>query len=311
MPASYVHQCIGETAASSLNIGLLHAVRAGAEGPDPFFFSLFALPGQPAAPRIGSLLHTRRTADFLTALLRACSSSSLLRAFACGFVSHYATDTTFHPFVYAHSLTNDGAYSGTVHCTLEHQLETLHYRRQGHETGLPVQMGGYASLSSMEKDEIAAALTKALDSIFPEENFPLNRVRRSFDDAVLLCRLLRSEGGLKFRALGAILKPFGLDAPLHAHMMPVSPPDADIANDAHAPWRSIWKPDEERNESFSDLYAAAVSRAQTLMRSACAFMDGMLDEASLRAALGDLSYDSGLAWQQTSPAAQAPGIRKR
>lgn len=310
MPASYVHQCVASSCCDALSLfdrpPLRHAILAGSEGPDPLFFSVIALPGAPLVPKVGSILHTRKTDDFLLALADACKSSELTRAYCCGFFTHYAADTTFHPFIYAHSIGEDG-YSSTRHCTLEHQIETLHFRRQGHVNGLPVQMAGFAALIGDEKDEIARALTQAIKQVFPGDALPFRLVRRSFDDAVNLCRILRSERGVKFRALGALLHPFRLDAPLHAHMMPAQPPQADIMNDAHRPWASIWTPEIARTDSFDDLYAAAVQRANTLVCAANDYMLGSGSYASLRALHGGLSYDSGLPWQTTCAPAKAPG----
>lgn len=312
MPASYVHQSVARTAAQALfpQPPELSALLAGAEGPDPLFFSFVGAPGTPFAPKLGSLMHTQKTDDFLLALCDASRGSALTRAYCCGFFTHYATDTTFHPFVYAHALDERGAYSGTAHCTLEHQLETLHYRRQGHASGLPEQMAGFAALDGSQKNEIARALAQAIAKVFPASALSAARVRRSFDDAVALCRALRSEGGTKYRVLGAALSPFKLDAPLHAHMMPVEPPRADIANDAHAPWASIWAPDQPHTEGFAELYDMAAARAQALCQSALGYMQGRVSYASLRALHGALSYDSGLPWQTTCAAGQAPGVRR-
>ncbi len=312
MPASYVHQSVAADACGAIFAGDAEraALLAGSEGPDPLFFSLMPAKGGPPSPKVGSILHTQRTDDFMLALADACRGSALLRAYCCGFFTHYATDTTFHPFVYAHSLTPDGRYSGNIHCTLEHQLETLHYRRQGHASGLPVQMAGFAALSPAQKDEIAAALAGAIRKTFPESALADIRVRRSFEDAVKLCGLLRSESGRKFNALGAVLSPFHLDVPLHAHMMPAEPPAADIANDAHAAWASIWKPGETRTDGFSELYADAVRRAQTLAGAALAYMHGNLTEGELRAMHGGLSYDSALPWRQSCPAKDASGVKR-
>lgn len=314
MPASYVHQCVAQNACDALSLfaeePLRSAALAGAEGPDPMFFSLFSLSGGTIAPRVASLLHTQKTDDFLLALCDACAPSELLRAYCCGFFTHYATDTTFHPFVYAHSLTPEGAYSGNAHCLLEHQFETLHYRREGHADGLPVQMAGFMALSDGDKDAIAKALSAAIDKVFPQNAPGFALVRRSFDDAVGLCRMLRSESGKKYRALGAALSPFRLDRVLHAHMMPLTLPDVDIANDAHAPWASIWTPDQVRTESFDDLFRASVKRAQELAQSANGYMLGRVSSASLRSLHGGFSYDSGLPYMTTCPAKDAPGVRK-
>ena len=52
MPASYVHQSIAAHAADTLHLfennSERYALLAGAEGPDPFFFSF--RPGKPFAP---------------------------------------------------------------------------------------------------------------------------------------------------------------------------------------------------------------------------------------------------------------------
>ena len=313
MPASYVHQCIAQSVCAALSLyenpALRSAVLAGSEGPDPLFFSILPAPG-PVVPKVGSILHTQKTDDFLLALADACRESELTRAYCCGFFTHYAADTTFHPFVYAHSLTEDGKYSSTLHCTLEHQLETLHFRRQGHERGLPVQMAGFVQLTDGQKDEIARALSRAIDAVFPGESLGVRRVRRSFEDAVNLCRMLRSPGGKKYALLGALLRPFHLDAPLHAHMMPIHAPDRDTMNEAHRPWASIWTPEMTRTDSFDDLYAAAVSRGSALVSAADRYMRTGDSFASLRALHGGLSYDSGLPWQTTCAPSRAPGVRQ-
>lgn len=315
MPASYVHQCVAGDACNSLSLFEDASERAallcGSEGPDPFFFSFFSLPGVIAAPQLGSILHTRKTDDFLLALCDAAKDHPLTRAYACGFFAHYATDTTFHPFVYAHSLSADGAYSGTLHCTLEHQLETLHHRRLGHKRGLPHQMHGFTALSSAQRFEIAKALSAAIVRVFPEYTMKPQRIARAFDDAAALCSLLRSESGKKYRILGSLLHPMHLDAALHAHMMPAEPPQADIANDAHRAWASIWTPDLVRYESFSDLYAMAISRTSSLIEAANGYMAGNVSYATLRALHGGNSYDSGLSWQTTCAASSAPGVKKK
>ena len=126
-----------------------------------------------------------------------------------------------------------------------------------------------------------------------------------------LCRALRSESGRKFRVLGALLRPVGLDAPLHAHMMPAEPPEADIATDAHRAWASIWSPEQVRHDSFDDLFAAAVRRSQALIGAAGDYMTGRASYASLRALHGGFSYDSGLPWQTTCAAKNAPGVTRK
>lgn len=309
MPASYFHQSVASDCADALALfsapELRAAMRAGSEGPDPLFFSILPVSSGAYPPAVGSMLHTKHTDDFLLALLSACKGSELLRAYCCGFFTHYATDTTCHPFVYAHSVSSDGHMSSTLHCTLEHGMETLLYRRRGNPVGLPVQFGGYAELNPSQKDEIAAALHSAIHAVFPETDISVARVRKSFDDAVNLCALLRSSGGKKYAAFGRIASLLGKKAELYSHMMPPEPPKADIANNTHAPWASVWLPDITRTESFTDLFTASKERACELVSAALAFMDGKMTEEALRALHGGLSYDSALPWQESKTPEEA------
>lgn len=308
MPASYVHQCIARRAlAERLAPGeLLDAALAGAEGPDSFFYAIAPNPGGIYPPRLGSLIHTQRTDDFLLALTEVCAGSELTRAYALGFFTHYAADTTFHPFICAHSRTSKGRYSGNAHCLLEARLETLHYRRTGHPNGLPVQFAGFEALDSAAREQIARALSEAVARVFPEHALSAKCIAFGFDTSLTVCRLLRSQDGTKYRVAGLV--PFGLGAFAHAHMMPLTLPREDIANDAHAPWASLWEPDKTRTQSFDDLFAAAVKRASELAACACDVWAGRTSKDALRALTGGLSYGSGIPWRQSCPPGKAPGI---
>ena len=310
MPASYVHQCVAHSACDALSLytqpRLRNAVLAGSEGPDPLFFSVLL----PTVPRIASMIHTSRTDDFLIALADACAASDITRAYCCGFFTHYAADTVIHPYVYARSLTPQGVCSVNVHCTLEQQIETLFFRRQGHASGLPVQMAGIAALSGADRSEIARALTTAIRKVFPDDAPAYRHIRASLDNGVHISALLRSERGVWYRVLAAMLRPLRMDALVHAHMMPAEPPAHDIMNDAHNPWSSLWTPSVQQNESFEDLYAAAVQRAQALVSAADGYMLGNTSYAALRTLHGGFSYHSGLPWQTSCAAKDAPGAAR-
>ena len=310
MPASYVHQCVAHSACDALSLythpRLRNAVLAGSEGPDPLFFSLLL----PTVPRIASMIHTSRTDDFLIALADACAASDMTRAYCCGFFTHYAADTVIHPYIYARSLTPQGTYSVHMHCTLEQQIETLFFRRQGHAAGLPVQMAGIAALSSADRGEIARALTAAIRKVFPDNAPAYRHIRASLDNCVHISSLLRSERGIWYRVLAAMLHPLRMDVLVHAHMMPIQPPAHDIMNDAHNSWTSLWTPILQRQESFDDLYAAAVQRTTALVSAANGYMLGHTSYAALRTLHGGFSYHSGLPWQTSCAAKDAPGAAR-
>ncbi|MBR1709060.1 MAG: zinc dependent phospholipase C family protein [Clostridia bacterium] len=310
MPASYVHQSIALAAlkklGDSLTVAEQSAWLSGCEGPDPFFFSFFRPGRANYLPFIGTRLHRTCTDTFLLTLCTG-ANTPVLRAYCYGFLSHYAADTVFHPYIHGHSLTKEGAYSSNLHGILEHQYEIIRFREDNGE-GYPVQMAGIAALTDADKRQIAAHLTACIHAVFPEFVLSESKMVRTFNDSVLVCRLLRSEDGKKYSTLGRF--PLNLDKIAHAHMVPCEPPDFDITNQAHAPWFSIFEPERERHESLDDLYETAVRQSCLYIEAARCLHAGELSGESFMKILGGLSYDSGLPWETTPPPHLAPGCRQ-
>ena len=299
MPASYVHQWLATRAWRQLGQDAPPApLLAGAEGPDPFFYYRLLVP---AANRpisaLGGRLHSERTADFLMALLaRAGGADDDARAYALGFLTHYAADTTVHPYVYAHAFDRAGCYRSNLHCGLEAAMDTWAYHGEGGR-GIPRQMQGVAALSPAQCDGIAAVLTGAVGEAFPEDAPGEAVTRRSFADAVSICRLLHSPSGIKYHLFATLGAWAGQPGLVEAHALSRRLPGGDFGNLARQGWCSPWAPDALRRESLPELYDAAVTRACALLRAAQALWARALSEADMRALLGDQQYDSGLPWQ--------------
>ena len=295
MPASFLHQSVARATLGSSPAGL-----AGAEGPDPLFFCLHRQRGVCSPFALGSRMHRERTGAFLLALLRG-ARTSVQRDYALGFLTHYATDTTFHPFVYARTRTPQGRPSGTLHCAYEHALDQWLYLEQGHRAGTPRHMAGIAALTRPQRAEVAQLLCQAVRETYPDQKSAGERLfEHALDDSVRLARILYSPTGIKYALLGALAWPLGLQRALHAHMVPARLPKGDLTNETHAPWESPFAPGE-RHESVPDLLQAARARALTFVDAARAFYAGSLDEAALAQTLGSMSYDSGLPCAQDEP----------
>lgn len=298
MPASYLHQAVARAA-----LGSSPAALAGAEGPDPLFFCLHRQRGVCSPFALASRMHKERTGAFLLALLRG-ARTSVQRDYALGFLTHYATDTTFHPFVYARTSTPQGRPSSTLHCAYEHALDQWLYLEEGHRVGTPRHMAGIAALSQPQRAQIAQLLCHAVRETYTDQRSVKERLfEHALNDSVRLARILYSPTGVKYAMLGALAWPLGLQRALHAHMVPVRLPPGDLTNAAHAPWQSPFAPGE-RHESVPELLQAAKSRALTFVSAARAFYADGIDEAALAQTLGSMSYDSGLPCAQAEPSAR-------
>ena len=319
MPASYVHQCVASDALAKLKVIpdklLTEAVLAGSEGPDPLFFTLHTKKGQQAPPEVGHLLHKERTGAFLKALITGAGQNSVLQSFVYGFLAHYATDTVCHPYVYSKSFNSDGSYNGNKHCKFEHVLEVLLYRTQGHNTGLPLQMGGYKGLSKSEKKQIAGLFASAINATFPEHKLTEKAVFKSFKDSILNCDLLRFFGKKKHSLVLSIVSKTPAAGLIDSHSIPNIPLSAmeegkpfsisgftweTLANREKLEWRSYWEPDKPRNESFSELYDSATERSVSFITAAVRFFDKQCEIDDVMAIIGDMCYDSGIAWEKTA-----------
>lgn len=318
MPASYLHQCIANDTIKKLETELgininEAAFLAGAEGPDPLFFTLKSEKGVQAPPEVGHLLHQQKTGDFLINIAKYAGEDPICQSFVLGFLAHYGTDTVFHPFIYSRSFENNGKCNGNKHCKFEHILDVYYYRKNGNKKGLPKHMAGYASLKKGEKDRIAGIFSKAIADALPEHALEFVAVRKSFDDAVFLCRLLRKESCKKFSLLLWYIGRTKAAAFVDSHVMPNVSTDEllkdefvtkyyswkDILNSEKADWYSYWEKNILRNDSVDELYQKAVERATLFGKAGIKYFEDK-NEDSLRDVVKDMSYDSGLPWKKTS-----------
>ena len=128
MPASYTHHRIAAEALSTLPAAVntvisnhLSLYFFGAQGADFCFFYRFL---NPKSKNLGSYLHRQGGyAAFCT--LKTFSARDLgLFAYSLGFITHYAADVTFHPYVYAQS-----GKSPLKHARIEGALD-IHFKRK-------------------------------------------------------------------------------------------------------------------------------------------------------------------------------------
>ncbi len=318
MPASYVHQSIAQDVFDKIEPTLFSgfskaAFLAGSEGPDPLFFTIISPKGKQAPPEVGHLIHEQHANDFFTALTKGAKGDALLMSFVMGFLTHYAADTTFHPFIYSMSFEK-GKYLSNKHCKYEHVLDTLLYRRKGFSEGLPVQMAGYIALTDEEQEKIAKLLAEAIAEVFPMNKLSAKAVKKSFKHSIFICNTLRNHSLKKDSILFKVLYPTPIGPFVDSHVMPNDLIDTlmnttgynsefyswpSVTNATHSEWHSFWEPEKKRTESIRDLHEAAVLRAESFVVAGLNYMNDIIDKNEFDNIIKDMSYDSGLDWRKT------------
>lgn len=304
MPGSFVHEQVALRAwrdVLDMRPGTpLHtdALLAGAMGPDPLFMHRLLSPRKHAPVFAwAQRLHTERTSAFLCALCnQARGVDPLVRCYALGFLTHYATDATLHPYVYSQSFDHQGMYRSELHSALEMAMETWLWRMVGNR-GTPRELSALSGLGGGEQVRVSQALVSAAQTAFDDAPTP-EQVMTSFADSITLSRLSHSRFGIKRDVLALIATPLRLGNMVRTHIPPRRPPtDIDYLHLSRSGWVSPWQPEQARHESVPELLDKAQSRATRYILKALDLWAGKATPGELFMLLGDRGYDSGISWE--------------
>ncbi len=329
MPASYTHICIARDTLGELTTTpapndflqkvqgdgqLLAAYIAGAEGPDPLFFALVESKKLNPSPEVGTLIHHKETGRFLKCLIDgARNGDDCLKAYVLGFLTHYGSDTIFHPYVYTHSFSDSGEMISNKHCKFEHVLDIYMHRIRGGK-GLPVQMEGFKNLSKTSKSHIADLLAEVIKEVFPENELTKKQILNSFSMGVWFTGLLKRITTRRFSIIYTVAMKTKLAALADSHIMPNDSLESltkegdyetlyytfhNMLNSKHETWHSCFEPEIDRNESVEDLLELAKVRDSSFIKASLAYFEGKINDDELMSIIGNMSYDSGLDWAST------------
>ena len=131
MPDIIVHNRMGRTVYKKLPPEISSELdretyRLGLLGPDPYaLYRFFAAPFRHGIHTRMSEMHQTRTADFLVEMAKNSESKEMF-SYLCGFLCHYALDSTAHPYIDA--LSKDQVY---LHMAIERRLDLLELEKMG------------------------------------------------------------------------------------------------------------------------------------------------------------------------------------
>lgn len=305
MPAAYLHESITLAVLQRIPLPawwedpLTDCALIGAQGPDPLFFYNFLPPRFGTRVfKLGEAMHAQRVGQMLRAILTAAAKGEQsVKAWAAGYLSHYALDTVIHPFVYANSFSN-GKYATHLHLLLEKAMDTWLYRQQGHQ-GIPRHFEGIRRALKPHKRIIAQAWADAAGQVFPEYGVSSKQIGHAMDGAARVGRALYSPGGRLYKLLHGVGKLLGKPYILTGQMVPLALPDNDFINASGAAWASPWEAAMQRKEGLVQLMEQAAERAEAYIRGAFQYFEDETTLEQLLTLLGTMHFSSGLDWEYT------------
>ena len=303
MPAAYIHENIAKKALSKIAdvpgfiSGNMDAFELGAQGPDFFFYyNILKFWDKDDEPnQLGNDMHNKRINDFFKAVLPAAKErGGAAPAWMCGFVTHYAADTTIHPFVYARTDNPDDSRNLTGHLVIESQFDTWYYRERQGKKGIPRQAICTKRMTAGQKSDVAHTLSHACDEIYSERRVSKEQMYKAICDMASVIAVLYSPLKIKhavFLLIEKILKkPHIVTRHAPAHNLP----GYDFLNLAKDTWLNPWDKSIASDKSFPELFDMAADKAAGYIKTITGFFEGSISLESAAQAFGNNSYASGL-----------------
>lgn len=267
MPAQYTHRILAETVLRSLpnnvrgKISCLPAYYLGAQGADILYF-LHLRRGR--EKNLGSYFHNVGVFDGFCSLLSSARESAFAFSYAAGFITHYAVDTVFHPFVYGMiEKFNDYEpdWRGRRHSYIENDLDSYFVQKY---RGVPVQNYPFPRI---ERHTDVAALHAVLNRMCRDcgrHSVSERALRAALDRFFRFSRFFADENLRRRNFFGAAER--ALRVP-HLFSSMYRRPDFDerCLNLSHGEWRNPSSPEFLSRESADDLFARAAGECLRLL----------------------------------------------
>ncbi len=289
MPEAYTHVRIARAALAAQNAAAQPstAFLAGACGPDALYaYQVWCRRKAHPTRRLADRMHSERCGAFLLSLLDH-ATTEIQRQYTMGFLSHYAADCLFHPYVEAQCRAGGDYCRASGHGYCEQAIDTYFYAM---DTGKVCVAADACApgISAPEMSEIAALLHACVLEVYSTD-IPIAVWCDAFHTYRLGHRILRSAGGGK-KLLAGVLEILTRQesGALRCHFTPGEVPKGGFAAVWEHPYTAI-----EAHADPNRLYAAAVRRALGYFSVAEKYWQGNTDIALAAHLLGDYSYDTG------------------
>ena len=307
MPNIITHSLFAKEMADRFpDAGWLHArehlFTVGSNGPDYLFFYGFGAGGPlkgATLRRYGGQLHKGHVNAFYESALRSIrhEKDPAIRqdmiAYVCGHLSHWALDSTVHPYVY-YRTGHGSAQNSWNHHRMESVLDSIVLKVKNGETTKQFDTPAIANCSLEEARAVARIYVPAIEAVFNEQIAP-HQIKDALDDWHRVQKLEHDPKGVKLASLKSLEKLTGTKNLASGLIVPNAPvDDYDICNLTHKKW--IHPADENRvsTESFFDLYDKALITGETAIRLFLAAVDDKAEEKDFLRFIGNRTYNEGL-----------------
>jgi len=253
----------------------------GCQGPDPFFFAT-RTPRIISLKQFGTCLHSENVDSSIDHMLKTVAESKehdrlVLEAYMCGYLCHYALDSYAHPFVvsWVQALCSAGVNrlderdSQFVHIQIEADLDAFLLWHLLGKTVADIRITRYTLQGNKKVLSVIDSLFAPLGQVLYGFDMSSEPYSRSIHDMRMTYDFIQSTSGRKRALIGWVER----RVPKRRHsLMQALSHRTDVydqcafANLGHDPWIDS-ENEEERNESFLDIFDAASDAAVSFVNA--------------------------------------------
>lgn len=314
MPDILTHLLCADESSKNLNEDLKKIIKdhqkiynLGAQGPDLFFYYK-VYPWQDAhnVDRFADMIHGQSTSDFFMnaamnikrnihhdpmGFFKAKHYTDTHRQFAylAGFLTHYATDTICHPYIFYFSGINASYNHKYLECIIDTLMMDIYDARKNklHKTGSAIKP------EKQDRHIVSDFLSKTIYETY-KERVEADTIEHAIKDMSIVMKVMYDPAKIKRRAFKTIDKFAKAKGKITTATYP-APYDeqTDYLNLQHRTWFHPTDDSIAYTKSFLECFKEAVEYGHQLISDLSLYIVGQLDYQTFADRIGDKLYDTG------------------
>lgn len=310
MPGLITHYICGEAVFKKLPDEIKKTLQdnrllynVGTQGPDIFFYSLSCLLRKKLAG-LGSKMHTGSFNMYLDALLDSMRTGDIgqtaLFSYLSGYITHYALDSSAHPYIYYKSgFKRDGERGNRLkysvhHHTFETAVDVLMLKLFSSERPSDKKLWQLIKVTQSEATHVAAHISKAIEHAYHVPISP-RQVYGAMSNMSYATRLLQSNKGRRKKMI-EFVEDMSIGERFVSsliHLQEITD-GIDYLNLSKKPWLLPWDNTQQYDLSFAEMFDNAVFQSITKINALSSFLAGEIEKSALLSLMGNNSFATGI-----------------